>query len=476
MNQHFVDRKEELEFLEKFYKKREGSLIIIYGRRRVGKTELIKNFIASKNSIYYLCERQPIQKNVEKFKEIVAEKLGEEWLKDISVRDFESVFKAVERRLKKEKIVVVFDEFPYLIEMDRGIVSHFQKIWDEILKNTNVLLILCGSSIGMMETEVLGYKSPLHGRRSAQWKLTELEIKFLKDFLPSYDFESILYTYSILGGIPLYLLKFDAGKSVFENVKEQFLWKGGFLYEEAENLLRQEFREPRNYMLILRAIAEGKRKLGEISNETGLDKSAVSRYLDTLETVKFVDYELPVTEPSKSKKRLYYLSDNYLNFWFKFIYPNKWLIEEGFGERVLEKIKSEFSRFFSGTFERLCRKIVLSRFDFTRVGKQWGRIPGSREVYEIDIVALNEKTKKILFAECKWQRKVNARKICKELAEKSQYVQWHNDKRKEGFAIFAKSFSKRINEFEGRKVYCFDLRDMEKVIKNHHDNMKTLLL
>jgi AAA+ ATPase superfamily predicted ATPase len=197
MNQHFVNRKEELKFLEKYYKKGESSLIIIYGRRRIGKTELIKNFIKSKNSVYYLCEREPIQKNVEKFKEIVAEKLGEEWLKRISVKDFEAVFKAIEKRLKKEKIVIVFDEFPYLIEMDRGIVSQFQKIWDEILKNTKTLLILCGSSVGMMETEVLGYKSPLYGRRSAQWKLTELEIKFLKDFLPLYDFESILYTYGI---------------------------------------------------------------------------------------------------------------------------------------------------------------------------------------------------------------------------------------------------------------------------------------
>ena len=217
-------------------------------------------------------------------------------------------------------------------------------------------------------------------------------------------------------------------------------------------------------MLILRAIAEGKRKLGEISNETGLEKSAVSRYLATLEAVKFVDYELPVTESSKSKKRLYYLSDNYLNFWFKFIYPNKWLIEEGFGERVLEKIKSEFSQFFSGVFERLCRKIVLSKFDFARAGRQWGKIPGTKEVYEIDILALNDQTKEILFAECKWQPGVNAKKICKELAEKASYVQWHNKERKENFAIFAKSFSKKIKEFEGRRVYCFDLRDLQKVL------------
>ncbi len=467
MNQRFVNRKDELRFLEEYYKKKGSNLIIIYGRRRIGKTELIKNFIKSKKSVYYLCEREPIKRNAEKFKEIIAEKLGEEWLKEVGVEDFESVFKAIEKRLKKEKIVIVLDEFPYLIEMNRGIVSHFQKIWDEILSNSKVFLILCGSSVGMMETEVLGYRSPLYGRRTGQWKLDELEIKFLRNFLPFYDFESILYAYSIIGGVPLYLLKFNPKKGIFENVKELFLWKGGFLYEEAENLLRQEFREPRNYMLVLRAIAEGKRKMGEISNETGLDKSAVSRYLEILQTIKFIGFELPILESGKSKKRLYYLRDNYLNFWFRFIYPNKWLIEEGLGERVLEKIKSEFAVYFSTVFERISRKIILKNFNFTRTGKQWGKIPGRKETYEIDIVALNEQTREILFAECKWQSRVNAEKVCKELVEKAEHVEWHRGRRKEILAVFAKSFSKRIDEFEGRKVFCFDLRDIERCLKGN---------
>jgi len=465
MNQRFVNREKELEFLEECYRKEGSSLIIIYGRRRIGKTELIKKFVEDKKFVYYLCEKSSIQKNLENFKEILAEKLNKEWLKQIRVNDFESLFKAIEKEIQ-EKMVIVFDEFPYLIELDRGIVSQFQKIWDEILSKKKIMLILCGSSIGMMETEVLGYKSPLYGRRTGQWKVTELDIKFLKEFFPSYDFESILYVYACLGGTPFYLLKFNPTKNFFENVQEQFLWKGGFFYEEAENLLRQEFREPRNYMLILRAISEGKRKLGEIANETGLDKSAVSRYLEILSNLELIDYELPITE-TKSKKRLYYINDNFFNFWFRFIYPNKRLIEEGEEEKVLEKIKTEFPLYFSSIFERICRKAILKNFNFSKVGMQRGKIPHAQKgknEYEIDIVALNESTKEILFAECKWSENVDAREIISELVEKSKHVNWHNKERKESFAVFAKSFSNKINEFEGKKVFCFDLKDLEKML------------
>ncbi len=228
MNQLFVNREEELRFLEKYYKDEKASLIVIYGRRRIGKTELIKQFIKRRKHAYYLCERTTLQKNIEKFKEILAEALEIDWLKSIEVKDFEALFKMLKNELIKKKIVIVFDEFPYLIEIDRGIVSVFQKIWDEILVNTKAMLILCGSSIGVMETEVLGYRSPLYGRRTAQWKVSEMEIKYIGNFLPNYNFEGFLYTYAVVGGIPFYLLKFEKKKGVFENIKEQFLWKGGF--------------------------------------------------------------------------------------------------------------------------------------------------------------------------------------------------------------------------------------------------------
>ncbi len=460
MNQHFVDREEELRFLERYYNKEGSSLIIIYGRRRIGKTELIKQFIKNKKHVYYLCERTSIKKNVEKFKERIAEELNIDWIKNVKVEDFETLFKIVRDILEKEKVVIVFDEFPYLIELDRGILSVFQKIWDEILSKTKTMLILCGSSIGMMENEVLGYKSPLYGRRTAQWKVKELDIKYIKEFFPNYSFEEILYVYSVVGGIPFYLLKLDKDKGFFENIREHFLWQGGFFYEEAENLLRQEFREPKNYMLILRAIADGKRKMGEIANETGLDKSAVSRYLEILQNLNLVGYELPVTASPKAKRRLYYIKDNYFNFWFRFIYPNKSRIEEGLGDLVLEDIKRSFNVYFSEVFERICRKITLKVFNFTKVGKWWYKDK------EIDIVALNENTKEILFAEVKWSDNVYAKKILRELEEKSKYVQWYKEERKEYYAIFAKSFKEKIDEYKGKKVYCFDLKDLERIIMN----------
>jgi len=453
VNQPFINRHEELNFLEKYYKDKDRNLIVIYGRRRVGKTELIKHFIKNKKHVYYLCEKSSLQKNIEKFKEALAECLREEWLRQLEIKDFETLFKTIKKELSEEKIVIVFDEFPHLIEIDRSIPSVFQKIWDEVLKDAYVYLILCGSSIGMMETEVLGYKSPLYGRRTAQWKVSELDIKFVREFLPNYSFEEILYTYAIVGGIPFYFLMLDKRKGVFENIKNLFLWKGGFFYEEAENLLRQEFREPRNYMLILRSISEGKRKIGLISNSSGLDKSAVSRYIEILENLKIVSYELPVTESDKAKRRLYYISDNYFKFWFRFVYPNKSKIEEGLGEVLLEEIKRDFAQYFSEIFETICKKILMSLFQFTKIGRWWHKDK------EIDLVGFNN-NREILFCECKWKDKVNAEKVLEELKEKAKHVRWN--RKKEYFAIFAKSFKKKIKE---PNLFLFDLKDMEKILK-----------
>ncbi|AAL64904.1 conserved hypothetical protein, degenerate [Pyrobaculum aerophilum str. IM2] len=184
---------------------------------------------------------------------------------------------------------------------------------DELLSKTEVFLVLCGSSVAVMEGEILSYKSPLYGRRTGSWEVGEMPLHSIKHFYPR-PFEEVLMLYAVVGGVPLYLKKFNPNKPFLDNLKAEFFTKGGFLYDEAEFLLRQELREPSNYMLILRAIADGRRKLGEIANETGLDKAAVSRYLATLELLDLVSYELPVLEPPKARKRLYYISDNYMAF------------------------------------------------------------------------------------------------------------------------------------------------------------------
>ena len=292
-----------------------------------------------------------------------------------------------------------------------------------------------------------------------------LDFIYLRDFLPDYGIEDLIRVWLVVGGIPEYLLKFNPQVSFWSNVEERVLKKGSYLYEEAEILLRDEFKEPRNYKLILKAISFGHQTAGKICNFTGLDKSMVSKYLDVLKEVKIVTDFIPVTESRRFKGRIYNIIDPYFNFWFRFVYPNKTDLEAHQERDVLERIKEEFSEYGGRMFEHLIeglirKKFLLNQVAFTKLGKQWGKIPRAekgKNTYEIDICAINDRTKDILFGECKWKSQVNARSILSELKEKARHVHWHNDKRKEYYVLFAKSFKEKINE---KNVYLFDLSDI----------------
>jgi len=475
MIQQFVNREKELEILEREYSSKFPSFVIIYGRRRIGKSELILKFIEGKEAIYYVCSTEGDRANIEELKKNFAEFLMDENFASIKFENWYSLFSSLvshKNFSRKRKIILVLDEFPYLILSNPNIPSIFQKIWDNILRKENIMLILCGSYISVMERKVINKKSPLYGRRTASFLLDHLDFVELKKFLPNYSTEDLINSWSVVGGVPAYLQKFDANLDFWENVKNNIA-KGSYLYEEAEILLRDEFREPKNYKLILKAISFGYRTLGKICNFTYLDKSMVSKYLDILKEVKIVQERVPVTEKKRFKGRLYEIVDPYFNFWFRFVYPNKIDLEAHREDIIIENIKQEFRQYVAEMFEILIENLIRKRYllrdlIFTKIGKQWGKIankPKGENTYEIDLVGLNEKTKEILFGECKWKEKVNPKKILEELVEKAQYVQWHNRERKESFAIFAKSFSKKIDEFEGKKVYCFDLKDLERLLK-----------
>ncbi len=471
--QIFVDRKNELSLLKNEFEKKAPSFFVLYGRRRVGKTELLLKFLEGKTGIYFLSTTEGDKSNINAFQEKASEIFGE-YIKNIEINDWYNLFKVLienakfKEITKQEKFVIIFDEFSYLILGNKNIPSIFQKIWDEILSKENVMLILCGSVLSIMENKVLGYKSPLYGRRTAQLELQPLEFKYLCEFFPNYSIEDLSKVWFILGGIPAYLLKFDKNLPLWENVERNILHKESYLYKEADFLLVQEFREPKNYKIILKAISMGNHTLGEICNFTGLDKSMVSKYLDVLSNLKLIREIIPVTASQKYKRRLYVITDPYFNFWFRFVYPNLIDLEAERYETVLSKIKSEFNQYSGYMFEYLVEELIRKRyffrnFSFTKIGKEWGKIPKTRDVYEIDVVALNEQTKEILFVECKWKDNVNPEEIMINLIEKSKYVKWSIEKRKEHYAIFAKSFSRKINEYKGYKVYCIDLKDLEKL-------------
>lgn len=442
--QKFVNRKEELTFLEDKYKSSSSELVVVYGRRRVGKTELMLRFLSGKEGIYFLASTEGDRQNIKQFSVTAGKIINDENFGKIEYPDWQSLFESlfghrtIIELTKKEKFVIIIDEFPFLIQSNRATPSIFQKIWDTAMKRENIMLILLGSAISIMETEVLGYGSPLYGRRTGQWQVQPLDIIHLKDFL-TYSNEDLVKTWFVIGGIPEYILKFDAKMSFWENMQNNVLRKGSYLYRDAEFLLSEEFREPKNYMLIFKAIALGSNTLGEICNFTGLDRGMVSKYLDVLARLHILKEDIPVTASTKFRKRLYFISDPYFNFYYRYIYPNRIDLEANRTEEVLELIKKDFSQYNGYMFEDLIRELTAKRFIFnffplSKIGRWW------HKDREIDLVAVNETTKQILFVECKWKNvsEREAEKIIAGLKEKATFVQWNNESRKSLFGIAAK--------------------------------------
>lgn len=434
----FINRTKELTALNEKWMENKSQLFIIYGKRRVGKTELVKQFIKDKPGVYFLSDKRSI---IEQLREL-GRLFGEYFHDDILIKNGFNNWLEVFMYLKKnaiDKFIFVVDEYPYLAEADASTSSIFQKGWDEYLKDTKIFLILLGSSVAMMESETLIHKSPLFGRRTAQSLIVPLSFKDAHKFFPRKTFQEFMSIYTITGGMPAYLAQIEPDASVWENIKNKTLNKTSFLYSEVEFALREELREPKNYLSILRAIAWGKRKFGEICNETGLEKNVLNKYLSTLHRLHLIEKEIPATEENseKSKKGLYQLADNFFRFWFQYIFPYKSDLEIEKYDRISEKFEQDFMILESIVYEKMCQELLRGMEDkFFRleiVGRWWDRNN------EIDIVGINLKTKQIVFGECKWSEKPVGVNIYNDLKKKSTLVNWRKGERKEFFVLFSKS-------------------------------------
>ncbi len=457
----FINREKELEALSTAYKDSKAQFIVIYGKRRVGKTELIKQFFKNIPHIYFLADKAPEKEQLSLLSEKVGILYKDEFLLSRGFGNWYECFKYIK---DKGRVVLAIDEFPFLIEANKAVPSIFQKGWDESLKDSGIFLILLGSSIGMMETDVLGYKSPLFGRRTGQLLIEPLSFWDSRKFFPKMSDENFMYVYSILGGTPAYLLQFDTSADLWTNIRKKILMPDAYLFSEPEFILKEELREPRNYFSILRSISMGKTRVSEIINETGFEKNVVGKYLSVLTDLRIVKREVPVTEKSyeKSKKGIYMLNDNYFRFWFKYVFPNKSFIEEGDTDYIIKnKIRPELDIFVSQTYEEVCRSCVrkgLSKgMKFNKVGRWWTKDT------EIDIVGINEDDNAILFGEAKWSEKPVGINILNELKTKAEKVLWGNSRTSKHFALFSrKGFtSELLKAAEREKVLLF--RGIEKV-------------
>jgi AAA+ ATPase superfamily predicted ATPase len=437
---------------------------VLYGRRRVGKSELIKQFIKNKKAIYLLSTQEVEKELIESFSAEIAGYFKDSTLK---VNPF-SQFRQVAEYLKdKEKLILVIDEFPYLIDANKAIPSIIQKYWDTHFMPAGFHIILCGSSIGAMETEVLGRKSPLYGRRTGQWKVDPLPFKEFAKFFPNTAFGKLVEFYSITGGIPLYVLEFDGNKTVYENARTAVASRGSLLYQETDIILKEELREPKTYLSILKEISAGRNSLNDLSNALGVERTTLTRYLNTLEELDLIELIKPITSNQKGRNTIYSLKDNYFKFWFGFIYPFIKELDSFIFDGFELNFKQNFNSYVGKQFEIVCMESVklANPIKSINAGKWWGAYRDmeskERKTAEIDIISINEQTKEILFVECKWQEKINARKILKDLREKAKFVQWNNENRREHYAIFAKSFKQKIEE---PGLTLFGLKDMEKAL------------
>ncbi len=434
----FINREKELRFLEERYLSKKSEFIIIYGKRRVGKTELIKQFIKKKPAIYFLADKRNLLEQLKELGKVIGGHFKDTILERRGFNNFLEVFEYLKEKVKN-RLIFVIDEYPYLVEVDKSVTSIFQKGWDEYLKNTKIFLILCGSSVAMMEEETLIYKSPLYGRRTGQILLKPLSFYESWKFFPKTSFDKFLEIFTITGGIPCYLLQFNPTLSLEENVKLKIFPKTEFLHNEVEFILKEELREPKNYLAILKAISWGRKRFSEVINETSLEKNILTKYLDVLKNLQLVEKEVPVTEknPTKSRKGLYEICDNFFRFWFQYIYPYKSDLEIERFDEVLRKLKENFKILEAMTYEKVSCEILWRLrdeiFPFERIGKWW------EKEKEIDIVGLNQKTKEVIFGEVKWSDKPVDVDVYKKLRKKSEFVDWMRKNRKEYYILFSKS-------------------------------------
>jgi hypothetical protein len=435
----FINREYELGFLNGKWAEPNSNLVIIYGKRRVGKTELCLHFAKEKPHIYFLCDRVNVNTQLRKFAEAIGEFYKDEFISQNGFKDWEMAFKYL--AAKKEKIVIIIDEFSYLAEADKSIPSIFQKCWDLYLKNSMVYMILLGSSISMMEQTTLFYKAPLYGRRTGQLLIKPFKFSEVKKLLPEKDFDELLAVYGTVGGTVFYLNYFH-GRTYWEVVRDSILQKGAPLYSEVEFLLREELNESRNYFAILESISLGKHKLSEIINNTGFDKGTASRYISILNDIQITKKEIPVTEnnPGKSRKGIYDIEDNFFSFWFRFIFKNKRYLEENRINEVVSQIKNNMQEILSKNYEIIANQILEThlmskkhglKFDF--IGRWWDKDA------EIDIVGVNSETNEIIFGETKWSNKKVGTDIFEKLKENSCKVVWGKQNRKEYYCLFSKS-------------------------------------
>lgn len=450
----FINRERELAALKEQYAAKGSSFVVVYGRRRVGKTTLIREFIKDKPALYFPASEESDRENQKDLMNRLVEWMGLDPHEAPAYETWYDIIGLFLKAKKGPKKILVIDEFPFLVKSNPAFPSILQKIWDMDLQDGNVMLILSGSLIHMMTRYALNYESPLYGRRTGQIKLKQIDFMHYHKFYEGMSYRDLVEHYAVTGGVPRYIELFDGEKKLFNEIKRLMLTPEGLLFEEPEFLLRREVDEVGSYFSIIKSIAEGNRKQGKISADIGIKQTSLPKYLKTLIDLDVLEREVPVTEnhPEKSKMSLYQINDNFLRFWFRFVYPERGRIELGQSGYVLEKIKANFiDNHVAYIYENVCRSelwrlSIAGHLQFNKLGRWWN----SKE--EIDIVALDSTGEDIVFAECKYRNQPTDADVFFDLMRKKELVPWNKEKRRETFVLFSISgFTNRLIALAGER-------------------------
>ena len=455
----FYGREKELKKLNSMYDSNKFEFAVFYGRRRVGKTTLIREFCKDKHAIYFVAREASGEVNLQNFSNDVFGVTDRNKMGNIYFHDWEKAFEYIGNISKEERMILVIDEYPYLAENLTSISSIIQAHIDMKFKDGKLFLILCGSSMSFMENQVLGYKSPLYGRRTAQFRVKPFTYFQSLPFMEGYDDEDKAVFYGITGGIPEYLSKINNRLSLKENIIALYLNDSGALYEEPTNLLKQELRELATYNGIIDSIAAGASRLSEIASKNSMESNKCAKYLSSLISLGIVKKEIPITEKT-SKKSIYLLKDQMFRFWYRFVFPNMSLIASGFGEEVYNaKIESQLNSFMGLTFEEICKQYMYQNiksapFFFGNIGRWWGNNPKLKRQEEIDLMAFEDDN--VIFGECKWTNSLVDTDVLNDIVTQSEMFHYKHIY----FYIFAKrGFTdrciKKAKDMGNVNIICF---------------------
>lgn len=434
----FIGRNTEMKTLDKLYRSNKFEFAVIYGRRRVGKTALINEFSKDKDTIFFTGVETNAKQNLENFSRCIMEyQTG--FALDSSFASFQAALEYVFQLAQEKRLVLVIDEYPYVARALKSFASTLQLLIDKNKDSSKLFLILCGSSMSYMEDNVLAYKAPLYGRRTAQLKIQPFDFFESCRYFENFSGEDKALAYGIMGGTPQYLMQLDDRLSIEDNIKNTHLNPASSIFEEPNNLLKQEVREPAIYNAVITAIATGASKMSEISGKIDEDTSVCATYIKNLISLGIVKKEMPYGEKS-GRKTIYSIEDNMFRFWYRFVPENTSLISRGAADLAYSRIAPELSAYMGGVFEEICKqylwRLLLAgkcAVSFTELGRWWGTNPKTRTQEEIDIMGTDKDS--ALFGECKWTNDKVDLGVLETLVERSSLFHF----KRTHFYLFSKS-------------------------------------